>query len=271
MERLPYFVVDAFASEVFRGNPAGVCLLERWPADGLLQAIAAENNLAETAFFVPDGAGYRLRWFTPTQEVPLCGHATLAAACIILTRLRPELEEVRFQTLSGPLAVRRDGEWLELDLPRYTLSRVEQPPAALAAGLGIDTSVVFSVEENPDYYVMTADEDTVRGVRPRLDLLAALHPYGVAVSAPGGGTDFVSRYFAPSYGIPEDPVTGSIHAALTPYWSARLGRSTLRAAQLSARGGELRCRLLAERVRVAGRAAAYLEGTISVPDSPADD
>ncbi|HEX6533731.1 MAG TPA: PhzF family phenazine biosynthesis protein [Gemmatimonadaceae bacterium] len=265
MEQLRYFVVDAFTSHVFHGNPAGVCPLERWPSDDLLQAIAAENNLAETAFFVPDRAGYHLRWFTPTQEVPLCGHATLATAFVIFGRLRPELRDVRFQTRSGPLTVRRDDEWLELELPRYTPARLEVPPRSLGDGLGIEASEVLRVEEDPNYYVIVADEATVRGVRPRLDVLAALHPYGVAVSAPGRSADFVSRYFAPSYGIPEDPVTGSIHAALTPYWAARLNRSSLRAAQLSRRGGELRCRLTAERVLVAGRAAAYLEGTIAVP------
>jgi PhzF family phenazine biosynthesis protein len=265
MQRLPYFVVDAFASHVFQGNPAGVCPLVRWLPDSLLQAIAAENNLAETAFFVPDGSGFHLRWFTPTQEVPLCGHATLATGFTILTRLRPELKEVRFRTLSGPLTVRRDEEWFELDLPLYAPVRLVQPPSLLEAGLGIKAHEVCRVEQDPNYYVILADEEAVCGVCPKLDVLARLHPYGVAVSAPGQRADFVSRYFAPSYGIPEDPVTGSIHAALTPYWAARLNRSTLSAAQLSPRGGELRCQLVAERVCVAGRAAAYLEGTITVP------
>lgn len=264
LERLPYFAIDAFASEVFQGNPAGVCPLERWLPDRLLQAIAAENNLAETAFFVPAKAGYHLRWFTPIQEVPLCGHATIAAAFVILTRLHPELQDVQFQTLSGPLTVRRDQEWFELDLPRYTPIQVEHPPSVLAAGLGVEASVVLRVEEDPNYYVIVADEETVLGVRPQLDVLAGLHPYGVAVSAPGRRADFVSRYFAPSYGIPEDSVTGSIHAPLTVYWAARLGRATLHAAQLSRRGGDLRCRLTAERVSVAGRAVAYLDGTITV-------
>lgn len=269
MEQLRYYVVDAFASHVFHGNPAGVCPLERWLPDSLLQAIAAENNLPETAFFVPDGTGYHLRWFTPIQEVPLCGHATLATAFTILTRLRPDLQAVQFQTLSGPLTVQRDAEWFELDLPRYTPVRVEQAPSTLEAGLGIGASDILRVEQDPNYYVIVADEEIVRGVHPRLDVLAGLHPYGVVVSAPGRTVDFVSRYFAPSYGIPEDPVTGSIHAALTPYWAARLQRSTLRAAQLSRRGGELRCRLVGERVRVAGRATAYLEGTITVPSGSA--
>lgn len=265
MVRLRYYVVDAFASQVFQGNPAGVCPLERWLPDNVLQAIAAENNLAETAFFVPEGQGYHLRWFTPTQEVPLCGHATLAAAFAILTLLGREQEPLQFRTLSGTLTVRRDEDWLELDLPRYTPVPLEQVPEALDAGLGIAANEALRVEQDPNYYVIVADEAAVRGVRPRLDLLAGLHPYGVVVSAPGRTTDFVSRYFAPSYGIPEDPVTGSVHAALTPYWAARLQRTSLRAAQLSRRGGEIRCRLLGERVGVAGQAAVYLEGTITVP------
>ncbi len=264
MPRLRYFVVDAFASRVFQGNPAGVCPLERWLPDSLLQAIAAENNLAETAFLVDRGAGYHLRWFSPTHEVPLCGHATLAAAFVVFTFLRPGLDRVSFETLSGGLAVCRRGEWLELDLPLLVPSPVQRPPDALALGLGVEPEAVLQVDADPNYYAVVGDEDTVVGVRPRLDLLAGLHPYGVVVTALGGAADFVSRYFAPSYGIPEDPVTGSIHAALTPYWAARLGRTSLRALQLSRRGGELRCRLENGRVLVAGRTALYLEGTIEI-------
>jgi predicted PhzF superfamily epimerase YddE/YHI9 len=238
--------------------------LERWLPDSLLQAIAAENNLAETAFLVDRGAGYHLRWFSPTHEVPLCGHATLAAAFVVFTFLRPGLDRVSFETLSGGLAVCRRGEWLELDLPLLVPSPVQRPPDALALGLGVEPEAVLQVDADPNYYAVVGDEDTVVGVRPRLDLLAGLHPYGVVVTALGGAADFVSRYFAPSYGIPEDPVTGSIHAALTPYWAARLGRTSLRALQLSRRGGELRCRLENGRVLVAGRTALYLEGTIEI-------
>lgn len=265
MVRLPYFVVDAFASDVFHGNPAGVCPLERWLPDTRLQSIASENNLAETAFFVPNDVGYHLRWFTPTQEVPLCGHATLASAHIVFSRLRPELSDVRFETLSGTLSVSRDGEWLVLDLPRYAPVHEEKPPPDLQRGLGVHLIEVFRVDDDPNYFAVVADEETVRQVQPSLDVLVALHPFGVAVTAPGDSADFVSRYFAPSYGIPEDPVTGSIHAVLTPYWSAQLHRTRMRARQLSRRGGELRCELLDSRVRVAGQAAEYLEGTISVP------
>jgi PhzF family phenazine biosynthesis protein len=266
MIRLPYFVVDAFASAVFRGNPAGVCPLEHWLPNDLLQSIAAENNLAETAFFVANETGYHLRWFTPTQEVPLCGHATLASAFIVFNRLRPNLSEVRFETLSGPLSVSRDDGWLVLDLPRYTAIHEEQAPPQLQRGLGVHVVEVFRVDDDPNFFAVVDDEETVRQVQPRMDALAELHPYGVGVTAAGTSADFVSRYFAPSYGIPEDPVTGSTHAALTPFWASRLHRTTLRALQLSKRGGELRCELLDERVRVAGQAAEYLEGTISVAE-----
>ena len=263
--RLPYFVVDAFASAVFRGNPAGVCPLERWLPEETLQSIAAENNLAETAFFVAEERGYHLRWFTPTQEVPLCGHATLASAFVVFTRLRPELREVHFQTLSGPLSVVRDGDWLMLDLPRYSPVHSQDKLVDLERGLGVHVIEAFRVDDDPNYFAVVADAETVRQVHPRLDVLAQLHPYGVAVTAPGENADFVSRYFAPSYGIAEDPATGSIHAALTPYWSAQLHRTTMRALQLSHRGGELRCELLDQRVRVAGQAFEYLEGHITVP------
>jgi PhzF family phenazine biosynthesis protein len=263
--RLPYFVVDAFASAIFRGNPAGVCPLQRWLPEATLQSIAAENNLAETAFFVPDDPGYHLRWFTPTQEVPLCGHATLASAFIVFNRLQPDLRNVHFHTLSGPLSVARDGDWLVLDLPRYAPVHSQDKLPELERGLGVHVIEAFRVDDDPNYYAVVSDEETVRQVHPQLDVLAALHPYGVCVTAAGPSADFVSRYFAPSYGIPEDPATGSIHAALTPYWNAQLHRTTMRALQLSHRGGELRCELLDERVRVAGQAFEYLEGQITVP------
>ncbi len=265
MQQIPYFVVDAFASRVFQGNPAGVCPLERWLPDEELQAIAAENNLSETAFFVPQDSGYHLRWFTPRTEVPLCGHATLATAFAIVRHLDPALNEIRFQTLSGILTVRRAGDWYELDLPLYAPQPLQQPPAELEAGLGVEASEILCTEQDSNYYVVVAGEETVRALQPRFEVLARLHPFGVAVTARGRSTDFVSRYFAPSYGIPEDPVTGSTHAALVPYWAPRLKRTSLTAAQVSARGGELRCRLVNKRVRVAGQATTYLEGTIIVP------
>jgi len=263
MQQLRYFVIDAFASEVFRGNPAGVCPLDDWLPDSLLQAIATENNLSETAFFVPNPAGYRLRWFTPTQEVSLCGHATLAAAFTIFTRLRPDLTEICFESVSGPLFVRRQPrELLELDFPAFAAVPEASPPTELLEGLGVKPLCVLRCE--PNYYVIVENEEMVRATKPNFHLLSALHPYGVAVSARGRQADFVSRYFAPSYGVPEDPVTGSMHCALAPYWADVLGKSTLRASQASARGGELLCNVVGNRVRLAGRAAGYLEGTITV-------
>ncbi|MCI0538923.1 MAG: PhzF family phenazine biosynthesis protein [Verrucomicrobiales bacterium] len=261
MQRLRYFVIDAFATEVFRGNPAGVCPLDAWLPDSLLQAIAAENNLSETAFFVPDETGYRLRWFTPTQEVPLCGHATLAAAFTIFTLIRPDLAEICFQSASGPLFVRHL-QWnsLELNFPALAAEPDASPPGELLAGLGVEPRCILRSDQN--YYVIVDSEEIVRAAKPNLQLLSTLHPRGVALSARGEQGDFVSRYFAPSYGIPEDPVTGSIHCALAPYWAKQLGKSTLRAHQASARGGDLLCTVAGDRVRLAGRAMPYLEGTI---------
>jgi PhzF family phenazine biosynthesis protein len=269
-QELQYFVVDAFASEVFRGNPAGVVILLSPLSDETLQAIAAENNLAETAFLTSDDSGYGLRWFTPTEEVPLCGHATLATAHAIFRHLDPGAQSVQFATATGPIVVRADGAWLELDLPRFDAETVPTPPAALIEGLGMTLLDVRRVDADPNYYVRLQREHEVASVEPDLDTLAELHPYGVAVTAPGDAVDFVSRYFAPGSGIPEDPVTGSIHAALTPYWACRLGRDSLVARQLSHRGGELRCRLDGDRVRVAGQAAPYLSGTINVPTDPGE-
>lgn len=265
MRSLRYFVVDAFAAGGLRGNPAGVVLLDRALPDTVLQAIAAENNLAETAFLGRTDDGYHLRWFTPTEEVPLCGHATLATAFVLFDKAGHDAAEVRFETASGLLVVRRDGDWLELDLPRFDATPVGTPPDELIDGLGIALLEVRRVDEDPNWYVRLRSEDEVRALDPDLPELALLHPHGVAVTAPGEEVDFVSRYFAPGSGIPEDAVTGSIHAALTPYWAARLGRDELTARQLSPRGGELRCRLAGDRVRVAGRAVLYLEGRIHPP------
>ncbi len=240
-------------------------MVDQWPRDEVLQLIASENNLSETAFILADAHEYQLRWFTPTQEVPLCGHATLAAGFVIMNNLEQGRAEVHFTSLSGLLTVRKDGHWFELDLPSFDALPKGDVPAALEAGLQFEAGEVFRTEGDTNYFVIVDDEAIVRNLQPRLEALATLHPYGVAVSAPGREADFVSRYFAPSYGIPEDPVTGSIHAALTPYWARRFGRTMLRAMQLSARGGELRCTLERGRVLVAGQAAQYLDGHIEVP------
>ncbi len=264
MPRLRLFQIDAFASEVFRGNPAAVCPLEAWPADSLLQSIASENNLPETAFFVPEGEQFRLRWFTPTQEVALCGHATLASAYVLFRRLGHRDSIVRFESMSGPLSVSAEGDLLTLDFPRVEVELAPTPPADLLAGLGLEPASVFRATQDPNYYAILSSEGEVRQLRPDLEALARLHPYGTVVSTQGVEYDIVSRYFAPSYGIPEDPVTGSIHCALAPYWGARLGRSVLRAHQASPRGGDLRCEVRDDRVYVSGTAHLYLEGTIHV-------
>jgi PhzF family phenazine biosynthesis protein len=265
MPTLRLYQIDAFADRVFRGNPAAVVPLDDWLPDATLQAIAAENNLAETAFVVPNGTGYHLRWFTPRQEVPLCGHATLASAYVIFRHLTPQASAVEFATLSGPLTVTRDGEAFTLDFPRLDPEPVPAPPEALLRGLGQQPVEVLRTTGDPNYYAVYADEGTVRTLRPDLSLLESLHPFGVVATARGSATDIVSRYFAPGYGIPEDPVTGSIHCGLTPYWTARLGRKELTACQASPRGGALHCRPAGDRVYLTGSAVQYFEGTVVLP------
>ena len=233
-----------------------MCPLEAWLPDATLQAIAAENNLPETAFYVREGEAYRLRWFTPTVEVELCGHATLASGFVLLK----QPGEVRFLTRSGTLAVRRDGDLLTLDLPALPAQPMEAPPA-LAAGLGV---VPREILRAPNWLAVLEDQAAVRAVKPDFARLVTLHPFGVIVTAPGREVDFVSRFFGPSFGIPEDPVTGSAHCTLAPYWSARLGKKTLTARQLSARGGELVCEDRGARVALTGRCVLYLEGEIRI-------
>jgi predicted PhzF superfamily epimerase YddE/YHI9 len=256
------FQVDAFTPHVFRGNPAAVCPLEHWLPDPVLQAIASENNLSETAFFVPEDNGFRLRWFTPTTEVDLCGHATLASAFVVFKYLLPEAGEVRFETRSGRLAVRQAGARLVMDFPA-------RPPVAcmvpdrLLQGLGGTPRLVL---RSRDYFVVYESEREIRDLQPVMEDLRDLDALGIIVTAPGEEVDFVSRFFAPGAGIPEDPVTGSAHCTLIPYWASRLGRCELSARQISQRGGELGCRLVGDRVEIAGEAVLYLHGTISLPD-----
>jgi predicted PhzF superfamily epimerase YddE/YHI9 len=256
--RVPLFQVDAFTTHRYRGNPAAVLRLEAFPGDALLQAVAAENNLAETAFLVPHGQDYRLRWFTPTVEVPLCGHATLASAAVVMERLEPGRREVVFHSASGPLPVRQTPGGYVLDFPvRRSISTVAPP--ALLESLGFAPVEVLADAFN--YLVVAGDAGVVRALTPDLAAIARLNRGGVIVTAPGDeGYDLVSRYFAPAKGIPEDPVTGGAHCALTPYWAGRLGRTELHAYQASRRGGELRCRLRGERVELEGSCVFYLEG-----------
>lgn len=266
------YQIDAFASELFGGNPAAVVPLDGWLPESRMQAIAAENNLAETAFFVPfgsleDSSEYYLRWFTPTQEVPLCGHATLASAFVILTGLSPALSSVTFTTQSGLLTVRRAGEMLQMDFPKHDMAPVDAP-AALRDGLRLPPRAVYWTSANPNFYAVYESASEVHALAPDFALLAALGSAGIAVTAPGdgkeNGADFISRYFAPGLGIPEDPVTGSIHCALAPYWAGRLGKTALHARQASARSGELFCEIHGERVLISGSAVKYLEGEIFV-------
>jgi PhzF family phenazine biosynthesis protein len=261
--RIPLYQIDAFVTDrPFSGNPAAVCPLDAWLPDALMQAIAAETNLSETAFFVPEDEGYRLRWFTPTVEVDLCGHATLASAFVVFQRLRPERNTVVFYTeKAGQLSVKRSGDVLALDFPSRPPSACPVPEA-LAAALGRPPSAVLATHS---YLAIYDDLAAVARLIPDFAAIARLDKDGVIVSAPGSdGVDFVSRYFAPHAGIDEDPVTGSAHCTLIPYWAARLRKDRLEARQLSRRGGTLSCGLHGDRVSIAGRASLYLEGTITI-------
>jgi PhzF family phenazine biosynthesis protein len=258
--RIPYYHVDAFTSRQFAGNPAGVCPLQGWLPDETLQKIAFENNLSETAFFVARGDGFDLRWFTPAIEVDLCGHATLAAAFVIFKYLDYAGSAVRFQSKSGLLTVERQGERLVLDFPAR--SPIPCPaPEALVRGLG---QTPVEVRRARDYLAVLATQDDVAALKPDVDWLSQLDCLGIIVTAPGIGVDFVSRFFAPRAGIPEDPVTGSAHCSLIPYWSERLKKTQLAALQLSARGGELFCEHAGERVKIGGHAVTYLSGEIEL-------
>ncbi len=256
--KLRFYQIDAFAAHVFAGNPAGVCPLEQWLDEKVMQAIAAENNLSETAFFVRQNDHYALRWFTPTVEVDLCGHATLAAAFVIFNYLEPEASAVQFHTRSGVLMVLREGDLLVMDFP----ARKAEPCAApepLIQALGKSPQQVL---RSRDYLAVFDSEAVIRSLTPDMNLLSQLDALGVIVTARGQHVDFISRFFAPKVGVPEDPVTGSAHCTLIPYWSERLGKRKLHALQVSARGGELFCEDLGDRVKIVGRAVRFFEGDI---------
>jgi predicted PhzF superfamily epimerase YddE/YHI9 len=261
--RIPFWHVDAFSGETFAGNPAGVCLLDQWPEPALLQRIGAENNLPETAFVVVGPGGCEIRWFSPTSEMDLCGHATLAAGHVLFCHRGWPGSSVAFASPSGPLTVERRDELLVLDFPARPALPCDPSPVLLP-GLG---KPPVEVRGARDYLVVYASEEDVRGLAPDMARLARIDRMGViatAAAGPATDADFVSRFFAPGVGIPEDPVTGSSHCTLIPYWSRRLGRSRLRARQLSARGGELFCEEAGDRVKIGGRAVTYLTGEISV-------
>lgn len=262
--RIPLYHLDAFTAAPFSGNPAAVCMLAAWLPDKTLQAIAAENNLSETAFVVADGAQFRLRWFTPTVEVDLCGHATLATAAVLF-----ELEAntaVVFQTRSGELRVSRDGGWLTMDFPRIDASEIPSGAADLSS-LGATPLEVYRAK-NGNLMAVYGSAAEVAALKPDFAKLRLLGPIGIMTTAPGIEHDFVSRTFVPGCGIDEDPVTGSAHCTLAPYWAARLGKPHLHARQTSARGGEVRCEVLADRVLLSGQVARYAEGAILLPDDP---
>lgn len=255
---LKLFQVDAFAERIFEGNPAAVVPLDAWLDDELLLAIASENNLSETAFFAPEGDRYRLRWFTPEAEVDLCGHATLASGHVLFEHLGHAGEEIVFDSPSGELRVRRCGAELELDFP--AVGRREMGiPSAMEEALGRRPRQAF---EGDDCMVVFGTEAEVRTLAPDFRLLSRMPGRGVIATAPGEEFDFVSRCFFPRLRVDEDPVTGSAHCQMAPYWAERLGREELVARQISARGGTVRCRVAGERVRLAGTAVDYLRGTI---------
>lgn len=264
---LSFFWIDAFTDRVFSGNPAGVVPLENWLPDEAMQRIAFENGLSETAFFVRTGPGeYHLRWFTPAVEVELCGHATLASAHVLWTELGERAGTLTFASRSGPLPVTRlaDGK-LELDFPTTPPAPENAAAVLRAVTAALDQTPPWLGRTRFDLFAVLPDAARVRALRPNFAHIAAAGARGLIVTAPGGeDCDFVSRFFAPQSGVPEDPVTGSAHCALAPYWAARLGKTRLHARQVSARGGELWCELRGNRVGIAGRAVTYLRGTLDV-------
>lgn len=258
---IPYWQVDAFTCRLFSGNPACVCLLADWLPDSLLQSIAAENNLSETAFLVQRGSYIDLRWFTPSLEVDLCGHATLAAAHVVYWHLGFQHPSIEFHSRSGVLSVFRSEDLLTLGFP-------SRPPTACATPddliTGLGCTPAFTAKAR-DYLAVFENEAAVRSLKPNMAVLTRLDCLGIIATAPGESCDFVSRFFAPRAGIPEDPVTGSAHCTLIPYWAERLGKTELHALQVSPRGGELFCEDRGERVAIGGRAVTYSSGFLNVP------
>lgn len=263
--KLKLFQVDAFTNQLFGGNPAAVCPLDDWLPDEQMQQIAAENNLAETAFYVPQGDQFGLRWFTPAVEVDLCGHATLATAMVLFNVFQHAEPELRFTTRSGVLTVKQEGQRMVMDFPSDTLSPAELP-SALQTGLGLSAPPVATFRGGSDLLVVLDSPSQVADLQPDFRTLKEEGSYrGLIVTAPGDEVDFVSRFFAPAAGIDEDPVTGSAHTTLTPYWAQRLGKDTLVAQQLSSRGGIIYCTHQGDRTLIAGNAVLYLRGEIDLP------
>lgn len=259
--KIAIFQLDAFTNQLFKGNPAAVCPLDEWVSDGMLQNIAAENNLSETAFFVKEKEGFHIRWFTPTTEVSLCGHATLAAAAVIFRKLVYKSEVIKFKSRSGELTVKRNADRFVLDFPSDPPEKIEKNPEILNA-MGIEPSEWY--KGNEDYMLVYESEGEISSLSPNFEELGKNTNRGVIVTAPGSQTDFISRFFAPAAGIDEDPVTGSAHTTLTPYWSKRLKKKKLNAMQVSPRGGTLICEDAGDRIKISGRVAFYLQGLIEV-------
>ena len=260
--KLTIYQIDAFTDHVFGGNPAAVCFLEKWLDDDLMQRIAMENNLAETAFLVKTENGFEIRWFTPTVEVDLCGHATLASAHVLYSHLGYSESLIRFLSpRSGLLTVEKVADQLSMDFPTDELTPMELPTNAIEV---FGTKPIEAYQGKTDYLFVFADEETVQSCEPRLDILVEYKCRGVIITAPGNEVDFVSRFFAPQSGIPEDPVTGSAHTSLTPYWSKRLNKERLTAKQLSARSGDLILEYHGERVNIIGKAVTYMVGEIEI-------
>lgn len=255
------FQLDSFSDQLFGGNPAAVCPLESWLDDTLMQAIAAENNLSETAFFVGGNGKYELRWFTPVDEVDLCGHATLASAQVIMSELEPACSQLTFSTRSGDLYVRREGDTYVMDFPSR-VPRTVDIPAALLEAVSIAPKVVLADE---DYLLVYTSQRDIEKLKVDYEKLKLIPLRGVIVTAPGDEVDFVSRFFAPKLAIDEDPVTGSAHCALTPYWAEKMNKTSFVAKQLSKRGGTIVCELDGSRVKLSGQCVKYLEGTVRLP------
>ena len=258
--KIPLYQIDAFSSHIFSGNPAAVCPLKEWLEDSLLQAIAQENNLSETAFFVPEGNGYHIRWFTPVAEVDLCGHATLASAFVIFNYFDTSSGHVSFNSKSGSLTVVQEEELLSMDFPSRPPVLCEAPKELLD-GIGKEPLEVLCSE---DYVAVFSREDDIVELNPDMAILKKLDLRGVIVTARGKNVDFVSRFFAPKFGVNEDPVTGSAHCALIPYWANKLNKKNLHAYQVSQRGGELFCKDCGNRVIISGRAVQFMEGSITI-------
>jgi PhzF family phenazine biosynthesis protein len=256
------YQVDAFADKLFSGNPAAVCLLDEWLSSELMQKIGAENNLSETAFVVPKGDNYKIRWFTPTIEVELCGHATLASAHVLFTHNNYLKEKIIFHSRKrGELTVKKDGDFLTLDFPADKVAKIDAPHSLLKA---FNLKPLECYKGRTDYMLIYSSQEEIEKIQPDFNQILLSGARGVIVTAKGKDTDFVSRFFAPNAGINEDPVTGSAHTSLTPYWTEKTGKNVLTAKQISKRQGELKCELSGGRVKISGKAITYLIGEIEI-------